>query len=432
MKLLQKFLLFFLVVVLCGTLSFSALAAPVLATPAELSPVEFPLATSSDSILFDSVDFELSSGVSLLEAPTVTNTVNYNFMSVQLVYYDMSNNVRFATTGVDSSGNWSLKRPNDYVKPYYISVVLAPKALPPVGKYDVGVALRFNAGVDFNQSIKPVVFTSKEIDNAGSLSSSFYILDYVMDLDAYSHFSLNLATNVENLVQTFYLNSLSFNSSGYANGWAAVQFTRLSSSANTDGSVAGSDEISSDDIQQNINNSVGNISSGVSEISDRIAELIQTIIYQLEALWNQFAGVFTSMFSAWEVHTQQIVQAIQDIATAAQEGIENIIDAGHEDTETITDGYDNSHISSDNDRLSGSLDEYDAAEDDLMQDVNDAINDVDFSIDLTSFSAVISTISGFLQECYENSGNFKIVINLSLLVSLASCVIGLYRFKGGA
>lgn len=197
--------------------------------------------------------------------------------------------------------------------------------------------------------------------------------------------------------------------------------------------------ISGDDALININQGISN---SVSSIDGSIKQLIQTIINQLDALWNQFSGEFTNMFAAWQTHTNAIVSAIQNITTTASDGIENIIQAGHNDAdqisgdiqnaeENITNGYDNSGMTSDNDRLDSSLQEYDSAEDALISDAEDAINGVDFTIDLTSFSGVIATISGFLQDCYENSGQFQIVINLALLCSLASCVIGLYRFKGG-
>lgn len=297
------------------------------ATPAEL------VATPSD---FSGIQL-FSTGVSLLDAPSVTNTVDYAHVLIQLCYYDMSNNVKFTSCRVDSDGNWSLKRPADYAKPYYISVVLSPKALPPVGKYKAGVALRFNAGVTFNTANKPVVFSSKEIDNAGSLSSSFYATDYVLDLDAYAGFSVNLATNVESIIQTFYLNSLSFNTSGYANGWAGVQFTRLSSSASTDGSVAGSGEISSDDIQQNISSSVGNISSGVADVADSLKELIQTISNQLTALWGQFSAVYTNMFSAWNTHVTTITQGVQGVTDEVSNSSEEIQENQDKNTNIITE-----------------------------------------------------------------------------------------------
>lgn len=197
--------------------------------------------------------------------------------------------------------------------------------------------------------------------------------------------------------------------------------------------------VSADDALIDINQGISN---SVSSIDDSIKELIQTIINQLDALWNQFSGEFTNMFTAWQTHTNAIVAAIQAISTQAGDGIQNIIDNASDNADQISDdikdaednitgGYDNSQITSDNQQLSDSINQYDDAEDDLMDDVNGAIDDVDFNLDLTSFSSIIQTVSGFLQDCYENSGNFKIVINLSLLVSLASCVIGLYRFKGG-
>ncbi|WP_143469150.1 hypothetical protein [Lachnoclostridium sp. An14] len=180
-----------------------------------------------------------------------------------------------------------------------------------------------------------------------------------------------------------------------------------------------------------IANVTTNISNSVSSIDDSIKELIQTIIYQLEALWNQFAGVFTSMFSAWETHTQQIVQAIQNITTAAQEGIENIIDAGHEDTETITDGYDNSSMESENDRLSGSLTELEESEDQLFDQAQSYIDQFEFQDPFTQFTAPLSDLSYWLVGIYSNLGSMNIPISFGFTLSIALLLIGWYRFKGG-
>lgn len=72
-----------------------------------------------------------------------------------------------------------------------------------------------------------------------------------------------------------------------------------------------------------------------------------------------------------------------------------------------------------------------AAEDSLMDDVNDGINAIDFDYDFSGQLSVIATVSAFLQGIYERSGNFQVVINVGLILALGSCLIGVYRLKGG-
>ena len=191
-----------------------------------------------------------------------------------------------------------------------------------------------------------------------------------------------------------------------------------------------------------ISNSVNVISSSVDEITDQIAELIQVIINQLDALWNQFAGEFTNMFSAWQTHTDAIVAAIQNITVTASDGIQNIIDAGHDDadqiqenqdqnTDTIVNGYDNSSMTQENDRLNDSLSQLEDAEDQLFDDAKNYINDFEFENPFTQFTAPLSDLSYWLVGIYDGLGSMNIPISFGFTLSIALLLIGWYRFKGG-
>ena len=120
-----------------------------------------------------------------------------------------------------------------------------------------------------------------------------------------------------------------------------------------------------------------------------------------------------------------------DIIAAEESNTTNIINNNNANTDKLSNGYDNSGMNSDNDRLNGSLKEYDQAEDNLMEDVNTGIGNIDFDFSFDSTLSVISTVSDFLQGIYERSGGFQVVINVCLILSLASCAVGLYRLKGG-
>lgn len=103
------------------------------------------------------------------------------------------------------------------------------------------------------------------------------------------------------------------------------------SAPDVDAGVTGEDAII--DINQGISNSV-------SEVSDQISELIQTIINQLDALWNQFSGVFTNMFTAWNTHVQTITNAIQNQGTTVSDGLSDVVNQVGQSSDEIIDHAD--------------------------------------------------------------------------------------------
>lgn len=68
--------------------------------------------------------------------------------------------------------------------------------------------------------------------------------------------------------------------------------------------------------------------------------MIQTIINQLDALWNQFSGEFTNMFTAWNTHVQTITNAIQNQGTTVSDGLNNVVDQVGHSSDEITDNAD--------------------------------------------------------------------------------------------
>lgn len=164
------------------------------------------------------------------------------------------------------------------------------------------------------------------------------------------------------------------------------------------------------------------------EQGDTIIELIkntiETISFQLTAFWNQLAGEFTNLYNKMnQQHAEQL--------EADRQNTDDLISNQDENTDTVVNGYDNSGMNADNDRLNSSLTEYGQAEDSLMDDVNDHISGIDFDYNFDSIISVIGSVSDFFQGLYERSGQFQIVINVCLILSLASCAVGIYRLKGG-
>lgn len=435
MKLVKKLAAFLLSSVLCFTSSFCAFAAS--ATASEwATPSEFPIQHIQNAA--NSIAPPLANNVTEVE-----NTVDLTDVQAAVWFHGKDGTIFSKSVYLDSDGSFVIPDFQsdmgiDYA--FRIEFYLRSGALPPAGKYTMSFSFSSDTG---GWTYTNGVFYSDQSNTNVAISNASTKFNIFSQFSGGANGQMTVDFGrVSNA--SIQLNLPENSNNGFSlpiGGKFSLRFVKLSSSADTDAVTAGGAQ-TTDDIQAGISNSVNVISSSVDEITDQIAELIQTIINQLDALWNQFSGEFTNMFAAWQTHTNAIVAAIQNITMTASDGIQNIIDAGHNDadriqenqdknTDTITGGYDNSQITGDNDKLSDSMNQYDQAEDDLMNDVNGAINDVDFNLDLTSFSSIIQTVSGFLQSCYENSGNFKIVINLSLLVSLASCVIGLYRFKGG-
>ncbi len=171
------------------------------------------------------------------------------------------------------------------------------------------------------------------------------------------------------------------------------------------------------------------------EQGDTIIELIkntiQTISSQLTAFWNQLAGEFTNLYNKMNAHHSEDLAKVDEQISADRQNTDDLISNQDKNTDTMVNGYDNSGMNSDNDRLNSSLTEYGQAEDNLMGDVNKHIGSIDFDYSFDSIVNVVGSVSDFFQGIYERSGQFQIVINVCLILSLASCAVGIYRLKGG-
>ena len=213
-------------------------------------------------------------------------------------------------------------------------------------------------------------------------------------------------------------------------GYIKVNFTKLGADANVGYDTPGSGT-ASEDLQQNMaENSNQQVAQG-NTIIELIKNTIQTISSQLTAFWNQLAGEFTNLYNKMNAHHSEDLAKVDEQISADRQNTDDLISNQDKNTDTMVNGYDNSGMNSDNDRLNSSLTEYGQAEDNLMGDVNKHIGSIDFDYSFDSIVSVVGSVSDFFQGIYERSGQFQIVINVCLILSLASCAVGIYRLKGG-
>lgn len=177
--------------------------------------------------------------------------------------------------------------------------------------------------------------------------------------------------------------------------------------------------------ENHIANQSSQIAQNTATMNDTLKEIVQTISQQIEALWNQqYNYIHLEDMANADKNADKIVNSISD----------NISDQMANDdanTDTIVNGYDGSGIDSDNNRLNSSINEYEDAESAVLDKVNEELGNFEFQNSFQGYVNSIAVISSFLQRLYDNSGAFKDVINIGFFLSIASIVIGMYRFKEG-
>ena len=120
-------------------------------------------------------------------------------------------------------------------------------------------------------------------------------------------------------------------------------------------------------------------------------------------------------------------------ASDIEQQTESLNNATKAQTETVTNGYDNSSMTSDNARLYDQLAKYDAAQQSATStSVNniDAAEFVDPSSNASIFAAMTFS-SSFLQSLYNNIGSFGIVVMVSLSLCLGLMLVGWFKFRKG-
>lgn len=452
-------------------LSISFLNASLLTSFASSSSDVKETASKSDAVFdindtdtyFQDLDFLAND-----ELPSVNNTVHLNRIRARITYYDMSYNRHHVFSSVSGQGYFSFTRPDNFA--FLISVVFLfdEGSLPPPGNYDFSFRFGSNTGgYEWTSSRFFCFYDSQNTALSQSYSDPLYLTQNSGDF--YTSGSLKVASNFTypfQLVLDAKPSSFQFPFGGYI----SARFSRISTVP--DSSTSPIPPPSSDDVQQNISDSVGNISSGVTDINNSInsgvnsingnlEEIIRTISMQLEAFWNQLYNlVHLDDNKNRDENTKKITDKLDQtnknldiIDTDILDGFDSleknndsnsnsiinnnnqntssIINNNNENTDKLANGYDNSSMIENNDKLAGKLDEYEKLENELLSDTKDNLNNFQFENPFLSFNAVMSDISYILTSIYNGLGSFNIPIAFSMTLTIAMLCIGWYRFKAG-
>lgn len=427
MRYIRQLLSFFLSVFLLLALPLTAYAGTASSSDASRSDaLRPPVAFGSNALRPPMDDFvESDEGDSVdpfgsFEFPVFNNTVPRANVYLTFEYYDMSNVVQRKTVFCDSNGWFNIERPADYVRP--IRFVISTQSIPSSGKYKYQVAC-YTQGGGTNSIKSYKVGFGKQYKNAetlweyatvpGTSEWSQWYMSGIVDLG-----------NIDTMEWSVYSDEFGFN----FNGEVKIGFFKVSEDTPPDVSSPGT---SSGDINNDMSNSMQEQVEQGDTIIELIKNTIQTISSQLTAFWNQLAGEFTNLYNKMNAHHSEDLAKVDEQISADRQNTDDLISNQDKNTDTMVNGYDNSGMNSDNDRLNSSLTEYGQAEDNLMGDVNKHIGSIDFDYSFDSIVNVVGSVSDFFQGIYERSGQFQIVINVCLILSLASCAVGIYRLKGG-
>ena len=250
-----------------------------------------------------------SDAFDILDVPTlmssnndiVSNSVDYSGVQMCLAYYDMSGVLHHVFSQVDDEGYASIPLPSNYASGSWFGFVLSKKSLPPAGKYNIQVHFGSNTYISYGGS---ALWFGVRYSNVNEQSTSFPVTGTYSSGDFYLNSNVSVGASADQLNISNWLKS----DTGTPpwGGYVSISFTRLSSDTPVEGGSPGSD-----DINQDINQSISDNTAQQVEQGDTIIELIkntiQTISSQLTAFWNQLAGEFTNLYNKMsQQHTEQL------------------------------------------------------------------------------------------------------------------------------
>lgn len=328
--------------------------------------------------------------------------------------------------------NWpELPDGQKYVNLFYS---LPKAALPSPGSYGVSWSFReFDIALQWH-SVSLVVRAHKNgvAEAAKSVYAKFTNFENTGHVYCESNVQIGYNTSTINLVvgiqPTSNLaicvpvnNAFQFSFNKFEGSETAVSPDISSGSSSAGDSIAGSSQ---------------QIAQNTATMNDTLKEIVQTISKQLEALWNQqYNYIHLEDMANADKNADKIVNALGNEITVQIDNdnriSQDIMANDDKNTDTVVNGYDGSGIDSDNNRLNNSINEYESAESAVLDKVNKELGNFEFQNSFQGYVNSITVISSFLQRLYDNSGAFKDVINIGFFLSIASIVIGMYRFKEG-
>lgn len=101
-------------------------------------------------------------------------------------------------------------------------------------------------------------------------------------------------------------------------------------------------------------------------------------------------------------------------------------------TDTMTNGYDNSSMSSDNTRLNDQISQYDQAQEETTNKSTAYIDGAQFvnPFDNATVLASVTFATSFLQSLFMNLDIWQLVVTVSLCLVLALMLVGWFKFRG--
>lgn len=445
MKRFSRFLSFLMV----GLLAFPATSLAATPSDAQRSPeivkslkdiniMDYALESAGDVI-----DQQSDGGIMpmsfVVDTSNISNTVPINLCSMGVWDRDSLHNF---SKRLDSNGRAVISRSEaaSLENLDRICINIPSGALPPPGTYEFQVFFGSDTGLEYRSSW---IHARQRINNAVNPTDA-----KVFDLgNGFSQFSgdasfvcnITIGSNISTITLSFSLKNISLNNFPVGGAWK-VNFKRTTDSPSF--TTPGGPQ-TPEDTQQNISSGIDNLNGIASGISDKVGsvvqnsanmvsaqnqtnaliiQVIQHISDQLHAFWDQLAGEFTNLYAKMNDHHEELLDA-------NRENTEDIMANDDKNRDHMENAYDNSQLNQDNDRLGSSINEYDQAESDVMDSVNDSLGAFSFDANFSAYLATIQSFSGFIQDMYDNAGALKDVINVSFMVSIASLVIGIYRFK---
>ena len=405
--------------------------------------------------------------------PKVESTITFQGMALKVDYYNTNENQTSIYVPISADGTFSIPEIKDFLSFNRFEMYIPKSHLPIDGPYKFQFRFGFSAGrFEIGRTYLASFY---QPDNASRVFSTSDIDVQTMSTDVYGTCFFNLQRSSFSQISLSLLptsSTVKYNPSPNS-GRIYVSFspaTIVQGEPTID--VGARPPLSSDDVQSNISDSVGNISSGVTDINNSInsgvssingnlEEIIRTISMQLEAFWNQLYNlVHLDDNKNRDENTKKITDKLDQtnknldvIDTDILDGFDSleknndsnsnsiinnnnqntssIINNNNENTDKLANGYDNSSMIENNDKLAGKLDEYEKLENELLSDTKDNLNNFQFENPFLSFNAVMSDISYILTSIYNGLGSFNIPIAFSMTLTIAMLCIGWYRFKAG-
>lgn len=383
----------------------------------------------------------------------ISNTVNYNGVTVHGVGVTSSGGTIYVAGDVDSRGHFYITS-DDFSSIEYFSafgVRLSSSALPPYGLYDI----QFDFTSDFTcDEFERVHYTSaKNLSNAESITSSQDVDFY---LEAYGDLFFEETIEVKN---SSYLDVwVTFNEDDVMRnigGYLSINFKSSSgspsySTSGTDPKYDSSESVKNTGIiAEAVQNLAQNIVSGMEPHYDNILTQLHHITEQLHAFWDQqynlhhvplmnkleeIKTAISNMDVQVVVKLDGLKQAIDNMSLAIQNKLQNVQDAINNKLqsvqEAITNGFSTDKMDEITSELNDSIDDLNNREEVIAGFVSSLKMDEPFEIGFDSSHAGPLAFVASLMDGIFFSGELTYLFAFKGFAILAFLAFGMYRFRG--